>query len=93
MITDPFKLYLVVIYRPPGQLGSFVNELDILLSELPMDKCPLLILGDMNIHTDNSLSAHFLPLLYSFNLNHVYCPTHEASKDLDLILFVSDSAV
>ena len=31
MITDPFKLYLVVIYHPQGQLGSFVYELDILL--------------------------------------------------------------
>ena len=55
MITDPFKLYLVVIYRPPGQLGSFVDELDILLFALPMDNCPLL--GGMNIHMDNSHSA------------------------------------
>ena len=53
-ITDPFKLYLVVINRPPGQSGSFVYELDILLSALPMDHCPLQILGHVNIHMDGS---------------------------------------
>ena len=68
MITDPFKLYLVVIYRPPGQLGSFVDELDRLsrlLSALPMDNCSLLILGDMNIPMDNSHSVDFLSLIHS----------------------------
>ena len=87
IITDPFKLYLVVIYHPQGQLGSFVNELDILLSAPPMDNCPLLILGDMNIHIDISHSEDFLSLLHSFNLKRVHSPpTHEAGKDLDLIL-------
>ena len=50
MITDPFKLYLVVIYHPPSQLGSFVYEPELLLSALPVDYCSLLILGDMNIY-------------------------------------------
>ena len=54
MITNPFRLNLVVIYRPPGQLGSFKDELDILLSARPMDNCPFLTRGDMNIHMDNS---------------------------------------
>ena len=44
MITSSFKLYLVVMCHPPGQLGSFVCEMDILLSALPMDNCPLLII-------------------------------------------------
>ena len=82
IITDPFKLYLVVIYHPQGQLGSFVNELDILLSAPPMDNCPLLILGDMNIHIDISHSEDFLSLLHSFNLKRVHSsPTHDAGKD------------
>ena len=31
LVTAPVKIYMVVIYRPPGQLGDFVDELDILL--------------------------------------------------------------
>lgn len=72
MITDPFKLYLVVIYHPPGQPDSFVNEF---VSALPMDN------DDMNIHMDNSHSADFLSLLHSFNLKRVHSsPTHDAGK-------------
>ena len=54
LTTIPFKLYLMIIYHPQGQLGSFVYELDILPSALPVDNCPLPVLGDMNIHMDNS---------------------------------------
>ena len=61
MITDPFKLYLVVIYRPPGQPGSFVSELDILLSELPIDSCPLLIFSDEYSYCQFAFSRCLVP--------------------------------
>ncbi len=31
-ITHPAKIHVVVVYRPPGQLGNFLEELDVLLS-------------------------------------------------------------
>jgi len=39
--TTPIKIHIVVIYRPPGQLGSFVEDLDVLLSSFPEDFIPL----------------------------------------------------
>ncbi len=40
-ITYPLKKYFVVVYRPPGPLGNFVEELDVLLSTFPEDGTPL----------------------------------------------------
>jgi len=31
-VTHPVKIHFVLIYRPPGQLGKFLEELDVLLS-------------------------------------------------------------
>src|SRR4029434_10820080 len=87
MVTAPVKAYVVVIYSPPGQLGDFVHELDTLLSSIPEHECPMLILGDMNIHLDNPNSADFRTLVHSFNLQQVPTPsTHKAGKELDLII-------
>ncbi len=54
-ITYPIKINFVVVYRPPGQLVNFVEELDLLLSNFPEDGTPLVILGDFNIHLDKPL--------------------------------------
>src|SRR4029434_9061679 len=87
MVTAPVIAYVVVIYRPPGQLGDFVHELDTLLSSIPEHECPMLILCDMNIHLDNPNSADFRTLVRSFDLQRVPTPpTHKAGKELDLIL-------
>ncbi len=40
-ITHPAKIHFVVVYRPPGQLGNFLEELDVLLSNFPEDGTPL----------------------------------------------------
>ncbi len=45
-ITYPLKIHFVVVYRPPGPLVNFVEELDLLLSTCPEDGTPLVILGD-----------------------------------------------
>ncbi len=67
-ITYPLKIHFVVVYRPPGPLGNFVEELDVLLSTFPEDGTPLVILGDFNIHLDKprlQTSTLYLPLLIS----------------------------
>ncbi|KAM9570302.1 uncharacterized protein ACWYII_042356 [Salvelinus alpinus] len=70
-VTSPFKLNILIIYRPPGSLGEFINELDALISSFPEDGSPLTVLGDFNLPTstfDSFLSASLFPLLSSFDL-------------------------
>ncbi|KAM9522502.1 uncharacterized protein ACWYII_042649 [Salvelinus alpinus] len=43
-VTSPFKLNILIIYRPPGSLGEFINELDALISSFPEDGSPLTVL-------------------------------------------------
>nr|XP_054602878.1 uncharacterized protein LOC129164951 [Nothobranchius furzeri] len=84
-VTVPKIFFLVVIYRQPGQLRDFLDELDTLLSSIPDHDCPTMVLGDMNIHLDNPSSSGFLSLM-SFDLKLVQSPpTHKAGKALDLI--------
>ncbi|KAL7851889.1 hypothetical protein SRHO_G00176740 [Serrasalmus rhombeus] len=86
LVNTPAKLGIIVIYRPPGQMGEFTNELDMLLSSIPDQDCPMLILGDMNIHLDSPCSTDFISLMHSFDLEQVPSPpTHKAGKNLDLI--------
>ncbi len=85
-ITYPLKMYFVVVYRPPGPLGNFVEELDVLLSTFPEDGTPLVILGDFNIHLDKPQAVDFHTLLASFDLKRVLTTaTHKSGNQLDLI--------
>ena len=87
MLTDPIKAFLVVLYRPPGPLADFVEELDMLLSVLPDDGTLLIILGYFNIHLEGTQAVDFMSLLTSFNLTLLNTPaTHKPGKQLDLIL-------
>ncbi len=58
-ITHPAKIHFVVVYRPPGQLGNFLEELDVLLSNFPEDGTPLVLLGDFNIHLEKPQATDF----------------------------------
>ncbi|KAF4087376.1 hypothetical protein AMELA_G00095000 [Ameiurus melas] len=70
-----------------GQLGKFIDEFDTLLSTIPDDGTPLLVLGDFKIHLDKPHAADFLALLPTFDLKQFTTPaTHKAGKQLDLIL-------
>ena len=88
-VTSPFKLNILIIYRPPGSLGEFINELDALISSFPENGSPLTVLGDFYLPTstfDSFLSASFFPLLSSFDLTlSPSPPTHKAGNTLDLI--------
>ncbi len=85
-ITYPLKINVVVVYRPPGPLVNFVEELDLLLSTFPEDGTPLVILGDFNIHLDKPRAADFHSLLASFDLKRVLTTaTHKSVNQLVLI--------
>ncbi|KAJ8410670.1 hypothetical protein AAFF_G00186270, partial [Aldrovandia affinis] len=85
-VTVPCKLHIIVLYRPPGPLGSFLDEMDALLSAFPEDGTPVLLLGDFNLPLETSQASAFLPLLQSFNFTLAESPsTHKAGNQLDLI--------
>ncbi len=74
------------MYRPPGQLGDFLEELDVLLSNFPEDGTPLVLLGDFNIHLEKPQATDFNTLLTSFDLKRVSTmATHKSGNRLDLI--------
>ncbi len=77
----------MVIYRPPGQiLGTFLEELDGLLSSFPEDGSPLLVFGDFNINPDKPYATDFHSLLASFDLKRLTTTsTHKSGNQLDLI--------
>ncbi len=85
--TAPIKLQIVVIYQPPGQiLGTFLEELDRLLSSFVEDGTPLLVFGDLNIHLDKPYATDFHSLLASFDLKRLTTTsTHKLGNQLDLI--------
>ncbi len=85
-ITYPLKIHFVVVYRPPGPLGNFVEELHVLLSNFPEDGTPLFIHGEFDIHLDKPQAADFHTLLTSFDLKRVSTmATHKSGNKLGLI--------
>ncbi|KAK3567474.1 hypothetical protein QTP86_019979, partial [Hemibagrus guttatus] len=82
-VTSPINLFIIVIYRPPGPLGDFLEEMDTLLSVFPSDSTPLTVLGDFNLPSDK---LHSSGLLNSFSLSFNSCPpTHKEANVLDLV--------
>ncbi|KAG7454238.1 hypothetical protein JOB18_033394, partial [Solea senegalensis] len=65
-------------------LGHFLEELDVLLSNIPENGPPLVLLGDFNIQSEKS--SDLLLLLSSLSLSLAPSPpTHRAGNHLDLI--------
>ncbi|KAK3522524.1 hypothetical protein QTP86_018095, partial [Hemibagrus guttatus] len=85
-VTSPINLFIIVIYRPPGPLGNFLDEMDTLLSVFLSDSTPLTVLGDFNLPSDKLHSSGLLALLNSFSLSFNCCPpTHKEGNVLDLV--------
>ncbi len=77
------SLALATVYRPPGPYTDFLSDLLV-----NVDKA--LIVGDFNIHVDNTndaLGLAFTDLINSFGVKqNVTGPTHRFNHTLDLII-------
>ena len=86
----PQPFIVSVIYRPPSSsLTSFLDHFTDYLSLLTNLNCPLILIGDFNIHTNiaNIPSSNFLELLDLFNLSQFsHSPTHISGNTLDLVI-------
>ncbi|KAI2659515.1 RNA-directed DNA polymerase from mobile element jockey [Labeo rohita] len=84
------SLVLATVYRPPGPYTDFLKEFAEFLSELLVNFDKVLIVGDFNIHVDNTndaLGLAFTDLINSFGVKqNVTGPTHRFNHTLDLII-------
>ncbi len=73
-------LALATVYRPPGPYTDFLKEFADFLSDLLVNADKALIVGDFNIHVDNTndaLGLAFTDLINSFGVKeNVTGPTH-----------------
>ena len=87
-------LLLVIVYRAPGPVGSFIDKLILLMNELPIQH-RILIVGDFN--HDQMLPenvANITPLIQSFDLSQrSQYSTHIHGGILDLIFDFSNSNI
>ncbi|XP_057189485.1 uncharacterized protein LOC130554075 [Triplophysa rosa] len=85
-ITTPTQLSVVVVYRPPGPLHNFIEELDMPLSSFPKDGGPLVVFGDFNIHLDKPYASDFHTLTALFDLTCLATgSTHRSGNQFDFI--------
>ncbi len=78
------------MYRPPGPYTDFLKEFADFLSDLLVNVDKALIVGDFNIHVDNTndaLGLSFTDLINSFGVKqNVTGPTHRFNHTLDFII-------
>ena len=90
--TNPFllKYNLWVVYHPPsasktcGTLSDFYSVLEQLFTKASISVIPTVIVGDCNVHFDDTLKSEpFRTLLESYSLTqHVHSPTHQSGHIL-----------
>ncbi len=81
------SLALATVYRPPGPYTDFLKEFADFLSDLLVNADKALIVGDFNIHVDNTndaLGLAFTDLVNSFGVKQNV--THHFNHTLDLII-------
>ena len=85
-------ILLVIVYRMPGPLGSFIGDFISLINELPTQH-RMLIVGDFNL--DQMMLEHVAkvkPLIQNFNLpQRLQYATHIHGGILDLVYDTSNS--
>ena len=94
---------LIVIYRPdrskrnPHSFGDFLTEFTEMLHGLVLDRSNLLIVGDFNVHVNNTgdvEARRFLDCLTSYSMvQHVTFPTHVHGHTLDLLISRSTETI
>uniref|UniRef100_A0A672G2J3 Reverse transcriptase domain-containing protein n=1 Tax=Salarias fasciatus TaxID=181472 RepID=A0A672G2J3_SALFA len=81
---------LIIVYRPPGPYSDFLTEFSEFLSNIVLTHNKILIIGDFNIHVDDSgdsLSNAFIAVLDSIGFTqNVDESTHSHKHTLDLVL-------
>ncbi len=84
------SLALATVYRPAGPYKDFLKEFADFLSDLLVNVDKALIVGDFNIHVDNTndaLGLVFTDLINSFGVKqNITRPTHHFNHMLDLII-------
>ncbi len=84
------SLALATVYRLPGPYTDFLKEFADFLSDLLVNVDKALIVGDFNIHVDNTndaLGLAFTDLINSFGVKqNVTGPAHLFNHTLDLII-------
>ena len=93
--VKPTSIIVCTVYRSQPITDKFFDEFRRLLEQLVTHRCPLVIVGDFNLHfekNDNMHTKRFNRLLQSFGLQqHVNNPTHnQRGGILDLFITKSD---
>ena len=83
---------VAAVYRNTLKYNLWVVELEQLFTEAFISVIPTVIVGDFNVHFDDTLKSETLrPLLESYNLTqHVHSPTHHTGHILDLVVSQTD---
>ena len=95
--TNPFllKYNLCVVYHPPatsktsGTLSDFYSELEQLFTEAAISVIPTVIVGDFNVHFDDTLKSEPFRTLLEI-VQHVHSQTHQTGHILDLVVSQTD---
>ena len=103
LVSNSETFRIIVIYRPPPsqsnnlKISQFKEEFPTLLESLVIQNEQLLIMGDFNIHvedTNDSLASFLQDTLTSFGIKqHVGCATHNKSHTLDLVMTRSEEHI
>jgi len=87
-----FNATVVAVYRPGSRsvTQSFFNDFSDLLERLTTLSAPLMIVGDFNVHVDDSTdiqAGKLHDIIASHILHqHVTSPTHTQGHTLDLVI-------
>ena len=103
LVSNSKTFRIIVIYRPPPsqsnnlKISQFKEEFPTLLESLVIQNEQLLIMGDFNIHvedTNDSLASFLQNTLTTFGIKqHVGCATHNKSHTLDLVMTRSEEHI
>ena len=91
-------LHLAIIYRPLGSnINTFASELMDFIEPNINNKDIPIIIGDLNIHMNNSEGAdtnNFLDILDSLDFtNWIQFPTHKSQNTIDLVILPRQSSI
>ena len=103
IVIDNSSVSLAVVYRPPPSQENLLNTNTFLvewaefLSNFTTTTSEIVIVGDLNIHLDNTTHHHTIAMertVESFDLQqHVHEPTHYCGHTLDVLMSQDNSTI